>query len=70
MWFSVDFSGCSTIDTQGTIDDLKEETTVPSEILRNFSQNVQNSEILASGDIQNIIEVLDVALKVSLITSF
>jgi len=59
-----DLSNCSRIDTNQAIEELNQPSSVPSDVLGKLYQNVTNESNLGSGDIKNLINVLEEALKV------
>lgn len=59
-----DLSKCRKIDTGKAIEALKEENSVPSEVVLSLYQEVNAEDQIGAGDIGSIIGVLDEALKV------
>ena len=59
-----DMSNCSKIDITEAIDELNAEDSVPSFVIKKLNGNVSQEKDIGAGDIKNIIEVLDIAMKV------
>ena len=59
-----DLSNCSKIDTLQALNELNQADSVPSEVINRLYKNVSRESELGSGDIKNILDVLQVALNV------
>lgn len=58
-------SNCTRLEIDDILNDLDDETSVPSDVIGNFFNNVSSGEELASGDVDKVLTVLDKAIKVS-----
>ncbi|XP_059081671.1 adhesion G protein-coupled receptor L2-like isoform X2 [Tigriopus californicus] len=59
-----DMSNCTRLEIEDVLNNLEDETSVPSDVIGNFYNNVSSGEELASGDVNKVLTVLDKAIKV------
>ena len=66
-WVGVpDLTSCTILtDISQVIDDLKDEATIPSDVLGKFYEEVESKDRLGAGDIKAIINVLNISLEVT-----
>ena len=65
-WVGVpDLSSCTVLTDVGeVIDELKDEKSVPSDVIQKFFEEVESKETIGAGDIKAIINVLNISLEV------
>ena len=65
-----DLSSCRSLDITDTINELNNETSVPSEVVDRFHQEIAEEQELASGDIDQVLQVVDRAIWVETFPMF
>ena len=65
-WVGVpDLSSCTVLTDVGeVIDELKDDKSIPSDVIQKFFEEVESKETIGAGDIKAIINVLDISLEV------
>jgi hypothetical protein len=61
-----DLSGCTRIDVTPALNELDNDDSVPSEVIRDLYRNVTSEDTIASGDIEGILGVIEKAILVQI----